>query len=74
MLSMAGKGHAKVAALAFDSGERLSIEGSANLCGNGSGREQFVLIHDAALHDWHARWITELVTAHEGDTAEQGDA
>jgi hypothetical protein len=39
--------HAKVAALAFASGERLVIEGSANLCGNGSGREQFVLIHDA---------------------------
>jgi hypothetical protein len=30
--------HAKVVTLAFASGERLSIEGSANLCGNVSGR------------------------------------
>src|SRR5262249_38785546 len=45
--------HAKVIALAFAGGERLSIEGSANLCGNGSGREQFALINDAGLHDWH---------------------
>jgi hypothetical protein len=58
--------HAKVATLAFASGERLSIEGSANLCGNGSGREQFALINDAGLHDWHAGWISELVTRHEG--------
>jgi hypothetical protein len=57
--------HAKVIALAFASGERLSIEGSANLCGNGSGREQFALINDAGLHNWHARWIEELVTRHE---------
>jgi len=59
--------HAKVVALAFASGERLSIEGSANLCGNGSGREQFALIADAGLHDWHAGWIDALVTKHEGD-------
>jgi hypothetical protein len=58
--------HAKVVALAFASGERLSIEGSANLCGNGSGREQFALINDVALHDWHARWIEATVTKHEG--------
>src|SRR5262249_34665351 len=62
--------HAKVSALAFASGERFSIEGSANLCGNGSGKEQFVLVNDAALCDWHAAWITELVAKHEG---EQGD-
>jgi hypothetical protein len=60
--------HAKVCTLAFASGERLSIEGSANLCGNGSGREQFALIHDAGLHDWHARWIDALVSKHEGDS------
>jgi hypothetical protein len=57
--------HAKVVALAFASGERLSIEGSANLCGNGSGREQFCLVNDAALHDWHAQWITAMVNTHE---------
>jgi hypothetical protein len=59
--------HAKVATLAFAAGDRLSLEGSANLCGNGSGREQFALIHDAGLHDWHAAWIDALVTKHEGN-------
>ncbi len=59
--------HAKVAALAFVAGQRLCIEGSANLCGNGSAREQLALIHDAGLCDWHARWISEMVTKHEGD-------
>jgi hypothetical protein len=63
--------HAKVVALAFASGQRYSIEGSANLCGNGSGREQFALVNDGALHDWHARWIDETVTKHEGQ-ADQG--
>lgn len=57
--------HAKVITLAFASGARLSIEGSANLCGNGSGREQFALIHDPGLHDWHATWIRELLDKHE---------
>jgi len=53
--------HAKVITLAFESGERFSIEGSANLCGNGSGREQFSLVNDAGLHDWHAAWIDAMV-------------
>ena len=43
--------HAKVITLAFASGMKMSIEGSANLCGNGSGHEQFALFNDAALHD-----------------------
>lgn len=59
--------HAKVVTLAFASGELLCIEGSANLCGNGSGREQFALINDAGLHNWHAAWITALVDRHEGE-------
>src|SRR6266540_3238408 len=59
--------HAKVVTLAFASGERLSIEGSANLCGNGSGREQFALINDVGLHDFHATWIKATVSKHEGD-------
>jgi hypothetical protein len=58
--------HAKVSTLAFANGTRFSIEGSANLCGNGSGREQFVLVNDASLCDWHADWITDLVVKHEG--------
>jgi hypothetical protein len=59
--------HAKVVTLSFASGARLGIEGSANLCGNGSGREQFALVNDAGLHDWHAHWISDLVARHEGD-------
>jgi hypothetical protein len=59
--------HAKVAAMAFANGDRFSIEGSANLCGNGSGREQIAIINDAGLHDWHAAWINDLVTRHEGE-------
>jgi hypothetical protein len=57
--------HAKVSTLAFADGTRLSIEGSANLCGNGSGREQFVLVNDAALCVWHSDWIMALVDRHE---------
>jgi hypothetical protein len=64
--------HAKVVTLAFASGERFSIEGSANLCGNGSGREQFALIHDAGLHTFHAAWIEGLLTKHEGKDATDG--
>jgi hypothetical protein len=64
--------HAKVVTLAFAGGERLSIEGSANLCGNGSGREQLALINDPGLHDWHAGWIGDLVTRHEGEGDEHG--
>jgi hypothetical protein len=66
--------HAKVVTLAMAQGVTLSIEGSANLCGNGSGREQFALINDPRLHDWHAAWIAELVTRHEGDKGTNTDA
>lgn len=61
--------HAKVMTLAFASGRRLSIEGSANLCGNGSGREQFSMTDDAGLHDWHAAWIADMVRREGGGDA-----
>ena len=64
--------HAKVVSLSFASGAKLAIEGSANLCGNGSGREQFCLVNDPALADWHARWVSEAVTRHEGRDDGQG--
>ena len=64
--------HAKVVSLSFVRGDRLAIEGSANLCGNGSGREQFCLVNDPALADWHARWVSEAVTRHEGRDDGQG--
>src|SRR5262249_48289211 len=57
---------ARVVSLAFASGARLAIEGSANLCGNGSGREQFCLVNDTGLADWHARWVLEAIARHEG--------
>ena len=61
--------HCKVVTMAFVSGQKMTIEGSANLCGNGSGREQFAMIRDDALHDWHAAWIDTLVSKH-GETKE----
>ena len=61
--------HCKVATLLFADGSKYWIEGSANMCGNGSGREQFMLARGDELHDWHARWIDDLVTRHEGKEA-----
>jgi hypothetical protein len=62
--------HAKVVSLSFANSGKLAIEGSANLCGNGSGREQFALINDGSLADWHARWVIEAVERHEGKEKE----
>jgi hypothetical protein len=56
--------HAKVVAMTFADGRAFSIEGSANLCGNGSGREQFALFADPALAAWHSAWIEELIQRH----------
>jgi hypothetical protein len=56
--------HCKVMALAFADGTRFAIEGSANLCSNGSAREQFCIVNDAALHDFHAGWIEALLDKH----------
>jgi hypothetical protein len=62
----AARNHCKVFCFHFATGDKLALEGSANLRTNGN-REQFCLIHDAGLHDWHARWIDEEVRKHEGD-------
>jgi hypothetical protein len=59
--------HCKVVALQFSDGAAFSIEGSANLCGNGSGREQFALFNDPDLTRWHSAWIDELVSRHAED-------
>jgi hypothetical protein len=56
--------HAKVVTMAMASGERFAVEGSANLRGSGSAREQVAVVHDHGLHDWHARWIAEMVERH----------
>jgi hypothetical protein len=68
----AARSHAKVVTLDFASGIKLTLEGSANLRANGN-REQFALIHDDAVHDWHAAWIDDLVTQHEGDDHGEGE-
>jgi hypothetical protein len=49
-------------ALSFENGTQLAIEGSANLCSNGSAREQFVIVHDRELCRWHSSWIDALVS------------
>jgi hypothetical protein len=60
----APRSHAKVVTMEFVDGERLVLEGSANLRTN-SNREQSCLIHDAGLHDWHALWMDEFLASHE---------
>jgi hypothetical protein len=62
----ASRNHCKVCCFQFSDGSKLALEGSANLRTNGN-REQFCLMHDAALHDWHAGWIDGEVSKHEGD-------
>ncbi len=62
----AARSHAKVITLDLTAGAKMVLEGSANLRSN-SNREQFMLAHDAGLHDWHSAWIDELVTRHEGE-------
>lgn len=68
----AARSHCKVVTLHTNDGKRYSLEGSANLRTN-SNREQFALTQDAAIHDWHAQWIDEMVTAHEGEEETQGE-
>jgi hypothetical protein len=68
----AARTHAKVITLELASGAKLALEGSANLRSN-SNREQFALIHDAGLHDWHGRWIDDLVAQHEGENDADGE-
>jgi hypothetical protein len=65
----AARSHCKV--VCFDLGKRdgLVFEGSANLRTN-KNREQLTAIRDRALHDWHARWIDELVSADNGQEEE----
>jgi hypothetical protein len=65
--------HAKVVCMHFATGERWVIEGSANLCGSGSGREQIAVIRHADLCRFHAGWISDLLDRWEGaDDGESG--
>lgn len=65
----AARSHAKVVTLDLLCGAKLALEGSANLRTN-SNREQFALVNDTGLHDWHAAWIDGLVSRHEGESAD----
>jgi hypothetical protein len=58
--------HAKVCCLEFEDGAKLVFEGSANLRTNGN-IEQFSLINDPALHDWHAAWMDGKLREYESD-------
>jgi ABC-type ATPase involved in cell division len=60
------RNHCKVACFHFADGCKLALEGSANLRTNGN-LEQFCLLHDDDLHDWHAQWIDAEVSPREGD-------
>lgn len=64
-----GRNHCKVVTMQFAGGARYALEGSANLRSN-SNREQFCLVHDAGLHDFHAEWIDEMVA--DGEEGERG--
>lgn len=59
----ATRNHCKVVALHLADGSKYSLEGSSNLRSN-SNREQFCLVNDAGLHDWHAAWIDEALVTH----------
>lgn len=64
---LAMRSHAKVLLFALSDRRRLVVESSANLrsCKN---IEQFTMTHDAKLHAFHRKWITEMFT-HERATA-----
>jgi hypothetical protein len=62
--------HCKTMAMQFSDGTRLALEGSANLCSNGSAREQFAVINDPALCAWHDRMISDLVARYGGHTGQ----
>jgi hypothetical protein len=53
--------HAKVLVIALSDGRRMVVEASANLrsCKN---VEQFTLIHDSGVYEFHRQWIEELFT------------
>jgi hypothetical protein len=62
----AARSHAKVVCMDLADGDRLILEGSANLRTN-SNVEQFCLLNHAGLHDWHAQWIDRTVSRGQSD-------
>jgi hypothetical protein len=69
----AARSHAKVVCMEMEAGDRLVLEGSANLRTN-SNIEQFCLLNHAGLHDWHAQWIDDLVSRAQSDASGNSEA
>lgn len=65
--------HAKVVTIQTVSGDKLALETSANLRHNDCW-EQMVVFRDPVVHDFHATWIDDTITKHEGDEVEPDDA
>lgn len=65
----AARSHCKIVCLIANDGRRFTLSGSANLRTN-SNAEQFCLVHGQAVHDWHAAFVDELVSRHEGEADE----
>jgi hypothetical protein len=66
----AARSHCKVTLFDLGDGDALVFEGSANLRTN-KNREQLAAFRDRELHDWHAAWIDELVSADDGKKEER---
>jgi hypothetical protein len=69
----AARSHAKVVCMEMEAGDRLDLEGSANLRTN-SNIEQFCLLNHAGLHDWHAQWIDGIVSRAQSDESDNCEA
>lgn len=65
----AARTHCKVVGFDIAPGDALVFEGSANLRSN-RNREQLSVFRDRELHQWHASWIDELVSADDGQEEE----
>src|SRR5262249_50822753 len=60
----AARTHCKVVCFDFATGDKMALEGSANLRTN-SNWEQYALCHGAGLDGWHSDWIDREVSRHE---------
>jgi hypothetical protein len=65
----ASRNHCKLVCFHFADGRKMALEGSANLRTN-SNTENATLIHDAAVHDFHAGYIDGEVSRHGGPEGE----
>jgi hypothetical protein len=66
----AGRTHCKVVCFELGQGDGLVFEGSANLRTNGA-REQLTAFRSRSVHDWHSKWIEEMVKHAETNPEEE---